>query len=86
VTCSSDTTIKLWNVVHQKCLATLTEHTDYVKALAYASDRSLSAHTPCITYSVYKHIHMYMHICLHIHTCIYLCVCIHIYIYTSIHI
>lgn len=39
VTCSSDTTIKLWNVTHQKCLATLTEHTDYVKALAYASQR-----------------------------------------------
>ena len=39
VTCSSDTTIKLWNVAHEKCLATLAEHTDYVKALAYAPHR-----------------------------------------------
>ena len=41
MTCSSDTTIKLWNVAHEKCLATLTEHADYVKALAYASHRSV---------------------------------------------
>lgn len=41
MTCSSDTTIKLWNVAHEKCLATLVEHTDYVKALAYAPHRSV---------------------------------------------
>jgi len=40
VTCSSDRTIKLWNVAHEKCLASLEEHADYVKALAYARDRS----------------------------------------------
>ncbi len=35
VTCSSDFTVKVWNTAQPRCsLRTLTEHTDYVKALA----------------------------------------------------
>jgi hypothetical protein len=49
VTCSSDTSIKVWNVAHQKCMATLSEHTDYVKALAYASQRcAATARFACV--------------------------------------
>eukprot|EP01114_Cavostelium_apophysatum_P015662 TRINITY_DN4316_c0_g1_i5.p1 TRINITY_DN4316_c0_g1~~TRINITY_DN4316_c0_g1_i5.p1 ORF type:complete len:747 (-),score=186.41 TRINITY_DN4316_c0_g1_i5:132-2372(-) len=39
ITCSSDTTIKMWNVSDgvSSCMATLRKHTDYVKCLAYSS-------------------------------------------------
>lgn len=40
---SSDNTLKMWNVQSEKCVATYGEHTDYVKALAYARGRGLLA-------------------------------------------
>jgi hypothetical protein len=40
---SSDNTIKFWNVQTGQCVATYVEHTDYVKALAYARSRGLLA-------------------------------------------
>jgi hypothetical protein len=40
---SSDTTIKIWGVSSEKCLLTLTSHTDRVEALAYSPDRGYLA-------------------------------------------
>ncbi|EKX42470.1 hypothetical protein GUITHDRAFT_73823, partial [Guillardia theta CCMP2712] len=43
VTASSDTTIKFWNIANETCTATLKEHCDYVKALAYARNAQFLA-------------------------------------------
>lgn len=34
VSCSSDTTVKIWNLEQSRCVETLIEHTDYVKAIS----------------------------------------------------
>ncbi|KAK3699744.1 hypothetical protein QZH41_015597, partial [Actinostola sp. cb2023] len=40
---SSDTTVKVWDTTRNFCMSTLRTHKDYVKALAYASDKELVA-------------------------------------------
>ncbi|KAF2076312.1 hypothetical protein CYY_002368 [Polysphondylium violaceum] len=36
VSCSSDTTIKIWNTDSEECIRTLKKHDDYVKVLSYS--------------------------------------------------
>lgn len=40
---SSDTTVKVWDSGRSFCMSTLRTHKDYVKALAYASQKELVA-------------------------------------------
>jgi WD40 repeat protein len=37
MSCSSDTTIKIWDLTKGNCVKTLLQHTDYVKSLSYSS-------------------------------------------------
>ncbi|PAA61699.1 hypothetical protein BOX15_Mlig003646g2 [Macrostomum lignano] len=43
ISCSSDTTVKVWNSSRGFCMSTLRTHKDYVRALAYAKHKELVA-------------------------------------------
>ena len=74
VSCSADTTIKLWSFEGFECLKTL--HGE--------PEETVESNSMHVVVALYTYTYMYMYACICKHVCMYICTCIHLSVYMCV--